>query len=296
MPTADTPGHLAESAILRNSRNMPQHSPSHNRAAASYGRRRGANACSICRSRKTKCDNQRPVCGFCAATGGDCRYTDSDPSQFDRATLAILQRLCNLESGLVEHIDQRFNESVVLAANGRRPSGGPRNATSTIVQDRLYDEQSTVHWGPGIFQSPSGYIDATMVRGLDQGHLTSDMNKDEPPSSNALRHVSEMFSNSMLEWPIFTHAAPHLEKELRTPLLQVWAQANTSDSGYVVKKVTSSLNLDTEIIHDLVENFLTNNHVKNPMLDVESLRADTREFGETGAQWDERSCLLVRIL
>jgi hypothetical protein len=275
---------------------MSQDPLSRKRAAASYGRRRAANACSICRSRKTKCDNQRPECGFCAATGGDCRYADSDPSQFDRATLALLQRLSDLESGLVSHIDQRLNECVVLPAYCRRTNEGLNNGTSTVARDRLYDGQSTVPWEPGTFQSPSSNIDATMAHWFDQGHVTSDMNGDEPPSSNVLRQASEMFSDSMLKWSIFSHAAPHLEKELQTPVLQVWAQASASDSGYLEKKATSGLNLDTEVIHELVENFLTNNHVKNPILDVESLRADTREFGETGAQWDERSCLLVRVL
>jgi hypothetical protein len=289
---AESDGHLAEPAISRNSRNTSQPPPTRNRAAASYGRRRAANACSICRSRKTKCDNQRPVCGFCAATGGDCRYADSDPSQFDRATLAILQRLGDLESGLVGHMDQRLNECILR----KIIDGGPVNATATLAQDRLYDGQSTIHWRPGTLQSPSGHIDATVAHGFDQGNLTSDINEDDAPSSNALRSASEMFSNSMLTWPVFSHAAPHLEKELHTPLLQVWAQASTSVSGHVGKKATTSLNLDTEIIRDLVENFLTNNHIKNPILDVESLSADTREFEETGAQWDERSCLLVRLL
>jgi hypothetical protein len=275
---------------------MSQDPLSRRRAAASYGRRRAANACSICRSRKTKCDNQRPECGFCAATGGDCRYADSDPSQFDRATLALLQRLSDLESGLVTHIDQRLNEYVVLAANGRRSNGGLDNATSSVAQDRIYDGYTTGPWESGTFQSPADNIHATMAHGFDQGHLTSDMDGDVPPSSKVLRQTSDMFSDSVLKWPVFSHAAPHLEKELQTPVLQVWAQASASDSGHLEKKATSGLNLDTEIIHELVENFLTNNHVKNPILDVESLRADTREFGETGAQWDERSCLLVRIL
>lgn len=110
---ADSGGHPAESAISPTSRNMSRPPRTCNRAAASYGRRRAANACSICRSRNTKFDNQRPICGFCAATGGDCRYADSDPSQFDRATLAILQRLSDPESGIYGRMDQRPKECIV---------------------------------------------------------------------------------------------------------------------------------------------------------------------------------------
>ena len=31
-------------------------------------------ACLVCRGRKTKCDNQRPQCGFCKQTGAECVY------------------------------------------------------------------------------------------------------------------------------------------------------------------------------------------------------------------------------
>jgi hypothetical protein len=273
---------------------MSQGTLNRSRAAASYGRRRAANACSICRSRKTKCDNQRPECGFCAATGGDCRYADSDPSQFDRATLALLQRLGDLESGLVSHIDQRLNEYVVLTAHGKQRTRGLNNGTSTVVQNRVYEGPSPTPWESGTFRPTSSGIDAATGYGFEPGHVPSDMNGDEPPSSTVLRQVSEMFSDSVLKWPIFSHAAPHLENELQTPVLQVWAQATTSNSSYSEKKRTLGLNLDSDVIHELVENFLSNNHVKNPILDVDSLRADTRDFGETGAQWDERSCLVVR--
>ncbi|KAL3466524.1 hypothetical protein BJX64DRAFT_250226 [Aspergillus heterothallicus] len=74
------------------------------RAAGSYDRRRAGRACTVCRARKTKCDNRRPVCGFCTATGGHCQYVedeDTDLSKLDRGSLAILQRLAEMERTLV---------------------------------------------------------------------------------------------------------------------------------------------------------------------------------------------------
>lgn len=41
-------------------------------------RTRGFTACNICRSRKTKCDNQRPVCGYCRRIGGTCTYLEPE--------------------------------------------------------------------------------------------------------------------------------------------------------------------------------------------------------------------------
>ncbi|KAF1850049.1 uncharacterized protein K460DRAFT_411828 [Cucurbitaria berberidis CBS 394.84] len=41
-------------------------------------RSRGITACQTCRNRKTKCDNERPTCGYCARVGANCTYLDSD--------------------------------------------------------------------------------------------------------------------------------------------------------------------------------------------------------------------------
>ncbi|KAL3482169.1 hypothetical protein BJX99DRAFT_252883 [Aspergillus californicus] len=74
------------------------------RSAGSYDRRRAGRACIVCRARKTKCDNNRPVCGFCVATGGHCQYAEdeaTDHSKLDRGSLAILQRLAEMEGTLV---------------------------------------------------------------------------------------------------------------------------------------------------------------------------------------------------
>ena len=42
-------------------------------------RTRGASACEKCRSRKTKCDNRRPACGYCSKHRIHCVY-DGDAS------------------------------------------------------------------------------------------------------------------------------------------------------------------------------------------------------------------------
>lgn len=44
------------------------------RGPMTYPRKRAVAACLRCRARKTKCDNQRPSCGFCAGVGAECQY------------------------------------------------------------------------------------------------------------------------------------------------------------------------------------------------------------------------------
>jgi Zn(2)-Cys(6) binuclear cluster domain-containing protein len=40
------------------------------------GRARGPAACERCRDRKTKCDFQRPVCGYCSKRQVSCVYPE----------------------------------------------------------------------------------------------------------------------------------------------------------------------------------------------------------------------------
>ncbi|MGI4851480.1 MAG: hypothetical protein ACRYGR_06015, partial [Janthinobacterium lividum] len=54
-------------------------------------------------------------------------------------------------------------------------------------------------------------------------------------------------------------------------------------------------NLDAHTIEHLVENFLANNHIKNPIRDVEQLRNDAKWFAEFGPGWDGKSCLVVSL-
>ncbi|KAF5568269.1 vegetative cell wall gp1 [Fusarium napiforme] len=72
------------------------------RTAAMYHRKRAVTACQSCRLRKTKCDNVRPVCGFCSRSGAQCVYPGSGPdgdySSYDPASLTILDRLNHVVS------------------------------------------------------------------------------------------------------------------------------------------------------------------------------------------------------
>lgn len=50
--------------------------PHPSRQTQGYPRKRSMKACKTCRLRKTKCNNERPVCGFCQTLGGVCDYED----------------------------------------------------------------------------------------------------------------------------------------------------------------------------------------------------------------------------
>ncbi|KAK7592030.1 hypothetical protein V3481_006665 [Fusarium oxysporum f. sp. vasinfectum] len=78
------------------SRKRPQ--PGSDSGRPCYPRKRAAQACRTCRKRRVKCDNERPSCSACIKLGVLCTYQEGDKSTFDAASIAILQRLDNLES------------------------------------------------------------------------------------------------------------------------------------------------------------------------------------------------------
>jgi hypothetical protein len=56
-----------------------------------------AQACETCRSRKQKCDEQRPKCGTCVKFKLDCRYREPQPTKKDKTLAEILERIKSLE-------------------------------------------------------------------------------------------------------------------------------------------------------------------------------------------------------
>lgn len=51
--------------------------------------------------------------------------------------------------------------------------------------------------------------------------------------------------------------------------------------------------VDEEDVHHLVQRYLHFVHVKNPILDPETLILLSRQVAETGIAWDPASCLVV---
>jgi hypothetical protein len=47
------------------------------RGVTAYPRRRALTACQLCRVRKTRCDNARPTCSYCARLGVQCSFAST---------------------------------------------------------------------------------------------------------------------------------------------------------------------------------------------------------------------------
>ncbi|KFZ24638.1 hypothetical protein V502_00887 [Pseudogymnoascus sp. VKM F-4520 (FW-2644)] len=70
------------------------------RASAAYPRKRAVTACQVCRARRTKCDQKKPSCSFCASIGAECNSDPGSLSTFDPASIAIIERLDSLQRKL----------------------------------------------------------------------------------------------------------------------------------------------------------------------------------------------------
>ncbi|KAK7398535.1 hypothetical protein QQX98_012083 [Neonectria punicea] len=108
---------------------------------ARYPRKRSLKACHVCRARKTKCDNVRPTCGFCASIDISCSYDDveKDHSTFDPASLEILRQLGQVINSQQDLLDIARSVAASQAQHVASPpsSSGPDHAHLQGVDDAL---------------------------------------------------------------------------------------------------------------------------------------------------------------
>ncbi|KAH7121295.1 hypothetical protein B0J11DRAFT_590340 [Dendryphion nanum] len=156
------------------------------RGTAAYPRKRAVAACQTCRSRKTKCDNQRPTCSFCERAGGICIYSASDLSSYDPASLAILDRLENLENNLIAHMS--LGGTGLPSITTKSPETASFTSPAVVETDRVSDSHTSV-------VEPTSHLSTSEI----------------PPLCNTVEHV--------LSWPVFGGRYDHqldLSKILKT--------------------------------------------------------------------------------
>ncbi|KAB8200198.1 hypothetical protein BDV34DRAFT_205348 [Aspergillus parasiticus] len=146
------------------------------RTAGMYQRRRAVTACLPCRTRKTKCDNIRPACGFCMRHNAQCTYGDTanDHSSFDPASLAILDRV-NHVIKLLETHSSRSSHEIVSSSNQEVPQVSPDISS---YEDRIVND-----------------LDIQDELRLDTPRFPATINNCE----------------GILRWPIFHNLAPCVE-------------------------------------------------------------------------------------
>ncbi|KAK7207652.1 hypothetical protein BZA70DRAFT_271865 [Myxozyma melibiosi] len=242
-----------------------------------YPRRRAVEACQTCRARKTKCDNVRPSCGFCTRIGTRCVFetTESDFSSFDPASLKILDRL-NAVAADVQTLLARTtsNSSISNAAPVIEfPIKSPLRPISIAPSTASPEQGAAPPPPPLISVSPPS---------------TTDTQNSDVVSETLNFPTEELHDEKILSWPIFE--LPFTITPLIENLLDAEADYSSEAEDY-------SVNQDppTSELWSLVDSFLLNVHIKNPILDFQRLRKSAANIIQNGFKWDEESCLMLHV-
>ena len=231
----------------------------------SYPRKRAVTACQLCRMRKTKCDNQRPSCGKCLSLDVHCNYQDrttSDLSSFDPASLAILERL---------------NTAIQLLQNQAH--------LPTLIENLAALQHSPLPHP--VIESPTAHSVST----INRVSLSSDVfSPTQLPqeSGTTLEEALQGPGNchNILEWPIFEGRFTHHE------LVALYYDQH-DDRRIREGANTGSKGIQEDDAPMLVDYFLQQVHIKNPILDPPKLIAMAKYVAEEGFKWDGTSCLVL---
>lgn len=103
-----------------------------------------AQACDTCRSRKQKCDEQRPKCGTCVKFKLDCRYREPQPTKKDKTLVEILERIKSLEGkidnltaqGLAANFQSSFSGDALVQTPA--PIGSVRGSVASVSSSSAF--------------------------------------------------------------------------------------------------------------------------------------------------------------
>lgn len=280
---ANTPGPVVVEAAISTAADpcRPPSSTAFKRkrlASDTYTRRKRATlACQFCRLRKTKCDNVKPVCGFCKYHNARCVYgadeiheepvpqTQSDWSvQQNVDQQVILDRLDELKHLLLQQHDSGARHPPTTRLGSAGPAHGTISTLSECEVTSNRSPPSTVAADPDISSAPTSHHRVTLA---------------------AAR------AEATLRWPALQHIISDEDREVESFLLE--AESFSQKDPLSRAKLPGASGIPDEDFVPLCEKFLHHVHYKNPILDNGNLISYAKEITEHGLGWDAPSCLVV---
>lgn len=235
-------------------------------------RKRASTACLFCRQRKTKCDNTRPVCGYCRYHRAKCIYEDENPEEkapYDEASQEIIERLEELKH--------------LLTSN---------NAASAQIA------QPTVAQTPGSVSTPAAPSYMVTDNGLE-------------PLTSMRAPFAALRCESLLRWSVFESVATQREKSISSFVLEsesvlhelghsgiaggrgISGFSPGSESSPGTVEVGSSVGVQEDAFVPLCKKFLLLVHPRNPILEPDELIKYAKHAREHGLGWNQASCIVV---
>jgi hypothetical protein len=272
-------------------------------------------ACETCWKRKSKCDNARPSCGSCKDLEVECSWRDfkSDYSslvflplspileadvafagqpRYDLASLEILERI-NYVADLLE--TQGESLSGLISGSSIPAAGSPftTDARTGHHSLQLQPTPQSMQYCEDVFASDNTQGDAEILL-----------------ESLEIAGRSSGNSEDVLDWPIFQgrHPRANIEALMFNPQSAAREAAQLTTQERSPRSSSFSVQLDPirtskpsrgvqeDDVMNLVNKFLRNVHIKNPVLEADDLKQKAKLIQENGFGWDATSCLVVRPL
>ncbi|CAD6442645.1 5e7ae012-43b4-4d56-8d92-b6af33ec6736 [Sclerotinia trifoliorum] len=228
----------------------------------SYPRKRALRACQVCRARKTKCNNEKPVCGCCQALGAQCVYDEANgPYTLDFASQIIVERL----DQVLQKLDERGDSAETL-----------RRISQELGTFRSEQVSLKSKW-----QAPSTNGEV----------LESEKDHELQLDENMLTPSARTSPDAVLDWPVFES---HYPTGFITRYLfdQNFVDDSRPEESEHDDFQPSAL-INEEAVPQLVEIFLTRVHTKSPILDPKTAREFGFKIALEGLRWDASSCLVL---
>jgi hypothetical protein len=274
---SEASAHLISAATKSRKRKLPTTGLNQR---ATFPRKRSATACQLCRTRKTKCNNHRPICSQCLSLNAQCIYEEDDASAAAAApSNQILERL--------EYLISLVESSASVSVHGH--DGGCNTDDNSLANQAHASISFNGHRTSNVTAAP-------------RSDTASDDNEAETS-----RHTYFGSGQDVLDWPVFEGKYdrrwidalifdPTLPcDDLSGPCTSPRVTDDTIRNTYKDPRQTSGIGVgvrEDDVLH-LVETFLVNVHVKNPIFDPEYLRSMAKNVAEHGFSWQACSCLVV---
>ncbi|KAL9025244.1 MAG: hypothetical protein Q9196_005900 [Gyalolechia fulgens] len=109
---------------------------------------RAQQACDACRTRKSKCDEQRPMCSNCRENNQQCNYQTMQPAKADRANQQILDKLADIGKFMQATNKRLDGIDRALADSKRRLS--PESASADLADIKSIPSHRTKQESPSL--------------------------------------------------------------------------------------------------------------------------------------------------
>ncbi|KAM0669916.1 hypothetical protein ACQRIU_000311 [Beauveria bassiana] len=243
-----------------------------------YPRRRAIIACEVCRSRKSRCDGNRPKCKLCAELGANCIYRE--PSvKLDVGDKIIIEQLNRIEGMLQASMAQQQQQQKThddIATNPSQTSPAVSSAAAVTSPD-------------GSLTTPSSAANNTVpiIRNGGLGTWASAAAARTNISTMPKCHTNAAFH--LLQWPLIRDLVPRqydpqilvrLEME-REPLLRA---------------LTTTPAVDLSNTQAYVEAYFAKVNVWYACVDPYAWKADYRTALSSGFREGPESCIVLLVL